>query len=153
MKFLAVLVVCLCASGGCLSADERYTSFKQQMQDILKKRLILDDENLMDLKSLNKSLINTKDPKYGITRLHSSSAAGFPISVMYLLKNGADKTIKDNVGKIPLDYAQEFDNKLVVKILIVYNMSTTIKAVPVQTCFFIAIIYGLKRMMTMLQDV
>lgn len=56
-----------------------------------------------------KADINAKS-SYGVTPLIAAAAAGKGEAVTYLLKNGADATAKDDLGKTALIYASNFDD-------------------------------------------
>lgn len=53
----------------------------------------------------------------GFTLLHRETIAGNLSSVEVLLKSGADKNLKTNKGKTPLDYAKQLNWEHLIPIL------------------------------------
>lgn len=63
-------------------------------------------ESLIDFLKNNPAEITSQDPS-GYTFLHQEAIAGNGTSVEILLQSGADKTLKNHLGKTAFDYAKE----------------------------------------------
>jgi ankyrin repeat protein len=64
---------------------------------------------------VNGANVNQIDQDHGFAPLHEASKTGHVEVVKVLLVNGADKTLKDNEGKTPLDYAEKESVKALLR--------------------------------------
>ncbi|KAF7635551.1 hypothetical protein Mgra_00005093 [Meloidogyne graminicola] len=95
--------------------------FESPLHIAVKSESLIRQATVVEFLLLNGAKINICDWK-GNTALHIASMEGYTIIVYQLLKRNAEKTIKNNEGKIPLDIAVEKCHADIVTLLRLHDM-------------------------------
>ena len=61
--------------------------------------------------------VNKRDRDFGLTALHFSTMFNKTDAIRLLLRNGASTTIKDDVGRTPIDWARKKNHQEAVLLL------------------------------------
>lgn len=83
-----------------------------------------DSKELVDLFIKHGADVNFCKPERGLTPLHVAAINGNVSLAKYLIQRGAKVDAKDTTGKMPVDYAREYEEKETVKFLLKQMAST-----------------------------
>lgn len=117
----AILSECTLEAIQCLVLNGASTTFKNHLGEIplhyvCKKDLMIDVATWLLSQETKYETVNHKSNS-GVTPLHVAASYGSVIICNVLLMNGADPTIKDDNGLIPIDYAVKRNHQNCVRLL------------------------------------